>query len=152
MEKTPEMILTAIGTVRNGVKDAPGAGYDWQKVTSEIIFDTSLTEAFEGIEKFSHLIVLFWLHQFDPDRTLPPKIHPRGDTAIPIIGRFATRSPHRPNPIGKTTVRLLSRDKTVLKVTGLDALDGTPVLDIKPYLPRYDSVVDAKTPPWATKN
>jgi tRNA-Thr(GGU) m(6)t(6)A37 methyltransferase TsaA len=67
------------------------------------------------------------------------------------VGVFATRSPARPNPIGLTTVRVLERSRNTLKVTGLDAIDGTPVLDIKPYIPGYDSPTRAKTPSWMKK-
>jgi tRNA-Thr(GGU) m(6)t(6)A37 methyltransferase TsaA len=67
------------------------------------------------------------------------------------MGVFATRSPSRPNPIGKATVRLLSRRGNILKVRGLDAIDGSPVLDIKPYIPGYDSVKGARVPAWMTR-
>ena len=67
---------------------------------------------------------------------------------LPLVGLFATRSPRRPNPIGVTTVRLLERRGNVLRVLGLDALDGTPVLDIKPYLPYGDCIQDTHVPEW----
>jgi len=82
---------------------------------------------------------------------LPTKVHPRGNKKLPLVGLFATRSPNRPNSIGKATVRLIKREGNVLKVRGLDAIDGTPVIDIKPYLPRYDSVARAKVPWWVSK-
>jgi tRNA (Thr-GGU) A37 N-methylase len=63
---------------------------------------------------------------------------------------LATRSPRRPNPIGVAVVPLVRRRRNILRVRGLDALDGTPVLDVKPYLPHYDSVPEAKLPEWAT--
>ena len=67
------------------------------------------------------------------------------------MGVFATRSPDRPNPIGKTTVKIVERRGNVLRVQGLDAIDGSPVLDIKPYLPGYDSVEGARAPSWMVK-
>jgi tRNA-Thr(GGU) m(6)t(6)A37 methyltransferase TsaA len=71
-----------------------------------------------------------------------------GNKAAGVQGLFAVRTPNRPNPIGKTTVRLLERRGNILKVQGLDAIDGTPVLDIKPYIPGYDSTSDATVPSW----
>ncbi len=109
--------------------------------------DSSLTEALDGLEGFSHIIVLYWMHQITTTQ-LTLKIHPQGRQELPLVGLFATRSPYRPNPIGKTTVRLLERRGNLLRVEGLDATDGTPVIDIKPYLPEYDSVTNAKVPPW----
>jgi len=141
--------LKAIGTVRNEVKQ-PGR-QDWEKVVSDIVVDSRLTEALDGLEEFSHIIVLYWMHQVATTGELPTKIHPKGRQELPLVGLFATRSPHRPNPVGKTTVKLLQRQGNILRVEGLDAIDGTPVIDIKPYLPGYDSAANAKVPPWITK-
>jgi len=143
------MILKPIGYVRNDVEQPPGADYGWDKVVSEIVVDSSLSEALDNLEEFSHIIVLYWMHRA-AGRDEPPqlKTHPRGRQELPLVGLFATRSPHRPNAIGKTTVRLLERRGNILKVEGLDAIDGTPVIDIKPYIPGYDSASEAKVPPW----
>ena len=145
------MTLKSIGTVRNALKEPPGAGYSWGNVVSEIILESNLTEALDNLDEFSHIIVLWWMHKAGDTTQLPSKIHPRGKKELPLVGRFATRSPHRLNPIGKATVKLLERKGNILKVQGLDAIDGTPVIDIKPYLPGYDSVPDAKTPSWVVK-
>ena len=145
----PEITLKPIGIVKNNVKQRPGHGYNWQEVVSEIVVDNSLTEALDTLEEFSHIIVIYWMHEVDVPTQLPGKIYPRGNKELPLVGRFATRSPTRPNPIGKTTVRLLGRQGNILKVEGLDAIDGTPVIDIKPYIPGYDSVPDARVPTWA---
>lgn len=149
-EEMTDMILKAIGIVRNEVKQKPQQRpFGWKKVYSEIVVDSSLTEALDGLEEFSHIVVLYWMHQVDTGE-LPMKIHPMGKQDLPLVGRFATRSPNRPNPIGKTTVRLLERRGNILKVSGLDAIDGTPVIDIKPYIPGYDSEVDIRVPSWIT--
>jgi len=140
--------LKAIGIVRNEVKQKPE--YGWREIVSEIEVNSSLTEALDGLDEFSHIIILYWMHQVTATNKLSLKAHPKGKPELPLVGRFATRSPNRPNPIGKATVRLLERQGNILKVKGLDAIDGTPVIDIKPYLPGYDSVADAKVPPWAT--
>jgi len=142
-----ELTLKAIGVVRNKVK--PAAKPDWEKITSEIVVDSRLTEALDGLEGFSHIIVLYWMHQAARGK-LPLKVHPMGAPEQPLMGLFATRSPDRPNPIGKATVRLLQRRGNILRVKGLDAFDGTPVIDIKPYIPGCDAVADAKVPQWVT--
>ena len=148
VNQLPGMTLKAIGIIRNEVKRKPESGYSWQEIVSEIVVDSSLTEALDALEEFSHIIVLYWMHQVANTTQLPCRIHPRGNSELPLVGRFATRSPNRPNPIGKTTVKLLERQGNILKVKGLDAIDNTPVVDIKPYIPGYDSVADARVPPW----
>jgi tRNA-Thr(GGU) m(6)t(6)A37 methyltransferase TsaA len=133
--------------VRNKVK--PATECDWEKITSEIVIDSRLTEALDGLEGFSHIIVLYWMHQAAPGK-VPLKVHPMGTPELPLVGLFATRSPDRPNPIGKATVRLLKRRGNILRVKGLDAFDGTPVIDIKPYIPGCDTAANAKVPQWVT--
>jgi len=146
----PVMNLKAIGTVRNGVRQLLRHG--WSEVVSDIVVDSNLAEALDGLEEFSHLIVLYWMHRLTPGRKLPLKVHPMGKPELPLVGRLATRSPSRPNPVGQATVRLLERRGNILKVKGLDAIDSTPVIDIKPYIPGYDSAADAKAPKWTTNH
>jgi tRNA-Thr(GGU) m(6)t(6)A37 methyltransferase TsaA len=145
--KFPEMTLKAIGVVRNGFPEPPTPRSDWEKATAEIVIDESLTEALDGIEDFSHIIVLFWMHRLK-EKEPALKQRPRGQPDRPLRGLFALRTPNRPNPIGKMTARLLERRGNILLVEGLDALDGSPVLDIKPYLPGYDSAAEAGVPGW----
>ena len=149
-DELSSMNLEAIGIVRNGIKQPMKPGYDWERVVSDIVIDSSLSEALDNLDEFSHIIVLYWLHQAARER-LPTRVHPRGNQELPLVGLFATRSPHRPNPVGKATVRLLERQNNILKVKGLDAIDGTPVIDIKPYIPGYDAATDATVPSWITK-
>ena len=143
-----DISLKVIGIVRNGIKQRPEPG--WEEIVSEIVVDSRLTEALDGLEEFSHIIVIYWMHLASAPGQVPTKIHPRGRQELPLVGLFATRSPNRPNPIGKTTVRLLQRQGNILKVEGLDAIDGTPVIDIKPYIPGRDAVTEAKAPSWVT--
>lgn len=98
----------------------------------------------QGIEDFSRIIILFWLHQA---RKPELKIHPKGFKELPKLGFLATRTPHRPNPIGMTVVELLRRRGSRLWVDGLDAWDNTPILDIKPYTKR-ESIRKFKVPMW----
>jgi len=145
-KEPPAMELRAIGVVTNGIEEPIRHG--WREVVSEITVDSELTEALDGLDEFSHIIVLYWMHRLPKGRQLPLKVHPMGNTDLPLTGRFATRSPSRPNPVGQATVELLERRGNVLKVRGLDAIDGTPVIDIKPYIPGYDSASDARAPQW----
>ena len=145
------MTLKVIGVVRNEIKQPLKHGVvKWEEVVSDIVVNNSLTEALDGLEEFSHIIILYWMHQVRTTGQLPLKVHPKANQELPIVGLFASRSPKRPNPVGKATVRLLQRQGNILKVKGLDAIDGTPVIDIKPYLPGYDSVTNAKVPQWIT--
>jgi tRNA-Thr(GGU) m(6)t(6)A37 methyltransferase TsaA len=144
----PEITLKAIGIVRNEIKEPTHR--DSSDIVSEIIIDGRLNEALDDLDQFSHIIVLFWMHR--SRRPSPMKVHPRGNLERALMGVLATRSPSRPNPIGKATVKLLERNGNILKVRGLDAIDGTPVLDIKPYIPGYDSVDDdCRAPSWMVK-
>ncbi len=144
-----DISLTPIGIVKNTIK-APGK-YGQQTAVSEIIVNEDLKEALDHIEEFSHIIVLYWMHKVTPSRRLTMKVHPMGRQDLPLVGVLSSRSPARPNPIGVATVKLLEHRDNVLKVTGLDAVDGTPVLDIKPYIPGYDSPAKAETPGWIAK-
>ena len=144
----PTISLNPIGIVRNDIKQPQTHG--WETVVSHIVIDLSLSEALDNLDEFSHIIVLYWMHQH-PAGQAPTKVHPKGNRKIPLKGVFATRSPNRPNPVGKATVRLLERWGNKLLVEGLDAIDGTPVIDIKPYIPEYDSAANARVPQWITE-
>lgn len=118
-------------------------------VVSKIVIDPEFAGGLEGLEDYSHLYVLFWLQRI-PRRRIALTVHPRGRKDVPKVGVFATRSPHRPNPIGLTLVKLLSKKGRVLTVKGLDAYDGTPVLDLKPR-DRRDSPPRLRVPAWWRK-
>jgi tRNA-Thr(GGU) m(6)t(6)A37 methyltransferase TsaA len=139
--------LEPVGFVQT---DAVGNEVRKKNVVSRIIFLEEYTEALEGVEEFSHLFVLFWLHQISGESRKMIKVHPRGRVDMPLLGIFATRTPHRPNPIGLTRVKLLKIEGNVLTVQGLDAYDGTPVLDIKPF-DSWDITEDFKVPEWWKK-
>ena len=143
----PPINLKAIGTVRNEVKQPTDKDNWWQELVSEIVIEPGLTEALSGLEEFSHVIVLFWMHRVT-DTEIPLKVHPMGQPEMPLTGLFATRTPVRPNRIGVTVARLLEREGNILRVKGLDALDESPVIDIKPYIPVADPEADAKVPQW----
>lgn len=141
--------MEPIGVVRNDIKQPKREG--WETIVSEIVVNPSWQEALSHISEFSHIIVVYWMHQVPSSQRLTTQVHPRGRQDLPLVGVFASRSPMRPNPLGITTVKLLECCNNILKVLGLDAIDGTPVLDIKPYLPGYDSPAEAKVPDWVLK-
>lgn len=116
---------------------------------SKIVIDPKFIRGLEGLEDFSHVFVLFWLHEM-PKWNRRLRVHPKGRLDIEKMGVFATRSPHRPNPIGLTLVKLLSKRGRTLTVKGLDAYNGTPVLDLKPY-DRRDSAPRPRVPLWWRK-
>ncbi len=147
-DKQPGMTLIAIGIVRSEVKQKQKPSFNWRQVVSEIVIDDDLAEGLDGLSEFSHIIVLYWMHQAVDSEKMAIKVCPQGRRNLPPVGLFASRSPYRPNPLGKATVRLLERRGNILRVAGLDAIDGTPVLDIKPYIPDYDSAADARAPKW----
>ena len=138
------MHIESIGVVRSPVKER---GYrDFESAISTVAVEDRFAEALDGVEGFSHIVVLFWFHRSERPSSL--KVHPRGVASNPLKGIFATCSPVRPNPIGMTVVRLLERRGNELRVQGLDAIDGTPVVDIKPYIPFRDV---AEVPAWVRK-
>ena len=139
-------VFRPIGVVRNSVREPRMDG--WEQVRSDLIVRDDLLAALDGIESYSHLIVVFSFHRLPEEERTTGRLHPRGDARLPEQGVLATRSQRRPNAIGVAVVPLLRRRRNILRVQGLDAIDGTPVLDIKPYLPPYDSVPDARMPDW----
>lgn len=99
----------------------------------EVVIYPQWIECLDGIEGFSHVLVLYWPHLVDPERRNLRKVHPMGRKDLPIQGIFATCSPARPNPVLVSAVKLLERDGNILRVEGLEAVDGSPIVDIKPY-------------------
>lgn len=142
-----EIKLSSIGFVRRAAKQED---VEDRSLVSEIVFREGLSEALDGIEDFSHIFVIFWMHEVHAKERRILKVHPRGRTDMPLLGVFATRTAFRPNPMGLTLVELLERKENTLIVRGLDAYDGTPVLDVKPF--NYqDSAVNARVPSWRKK-
>ncbi len=145
-----EVSLRPIGVVRNRVKEPRPTG--WQSVVSRVVIRPELADSLLGMDGYSHVIVVFWPHLVPNEvRGSKHQLHPRDDERNPLMGVLATRSQIRFNPVLTSPVRLLGVKGNVLRVKGLDAIDGTPVLDVKPYLPHYDSIADAKVPPWVTE-
>ncbi len=138
-----------IGVVYNEVKEPIDEG--WGRVVSEVVLDETLADGLDGIEAFSHVLVLYWMHRAAEAEPVRMRRRPQGRADMPEVGIFAQRARHRPNPIGVTAVRLLRREKNRLVVQGLDAINGTPVVDVKPYVPQFDSVAGPTVPTWVSQ-
>ena len=144
MSYQARIVVNPVGIVRT---EAAGDEIRDKTRTSQIIIKNEFVEALEGVSGFSHFFVLFWLNQLSSEKRKILKVNPRGRRDMPLLGVFATRTMLRPNPIGLTLVELVKSEKNVLTVRGLDAFDGTPVLDIKPFDP-WDTVENVKVPQW----
>jgi len=135
MEKTHSLKLHPIGLIHSPYKErgkAPYQGYRSEEISQIEVFN-EFEEGLQDIEGFSHIIVTYWFHKSQGYHLLVKT--PWDD--IPH-GLFTTRSPHRPCPLGLTVVELVARERNILKVKGLDAIDGSPLLDIKPYVHAID--------------
>ena len=141
-----EINLKPIGFVKNNIQE-PRFG-NFADEISEIIVDKKFAEALKGIEDYSHVIIVYWMNRV---KNSVITHRPQGNPNVPIVGIFACRCPQRPNPIAITTVKLIAHEGNKIRVKGLDILDGTPIIDIKPYWPQYDKVENEKIPGWVNK-
>ena len=145
MEK---ITLTPIGIVKNSVtirKDT-----SWGDDISLIKLDEQYAGGLKGLEDFSHAIILFHLDKAKYEKEKHLQRRPQNRDDMPLVGIFSQRGKDRPNRIGMTAVEIVSVEEDTLIVKGLDAIDGTPVLDIKPYYPAYDKK-DASVPEWVDR-
>jgi len=147
MSHQEKIVIDPIGVVRT---DAVGNETKDKTRTSQIIINSELIEALDGVTGFSHLFVLFWLNQVSTKQCKTLKVQPRGRKDMPLLGVFATRTMLRPNPIGLTLVELVKAEGNVLTVRGLDAFDETPVLDVKPF-DSWETAENVKVPQWWRK-
>ena len=145
MEK---IVLTPIGMVKNSVKNRKDTS--WGEDVSLIVLDELYTGGLKGLEDFSHAVILFHLDKARYEKEKHLQRRPQNREDMPLTGIFAQRGKDRPNRIGMTPVEIVSVEENILVVKGLDAIDGTPVLDIKPYYPVYDKK-DASVPEWVDR-
>lgn len=139
--------LRPVATTSNSRKQA--SDDFWGGVITEIELAPHIpSEAFERIEDFSHLEIIFYFDKAN-DADMVFSGRPRGNPGYPVVGIFAQRKKDRPNHIGLTTVELLQHDGRTIKVRGLDAIDGTPILDIKPVLREFQRAAEIRQPAWA---
>ncbi len=138
-----------VGVVRGGRSDATDDG--WGAVEAAIVLDRTrfTADALTGLEAFSHIEVVYLFHLVRDDEINLGARHPRARTDWPRVGIFAQRAKARPNRIGVTTCELLGVAGLELRVRGLDAVDGTPVLDVKPYLVEFAPRGEVRQPAWS---
>jgi len=142
--------LSQVGVVRSG-RTAPEDDY-WGDAAATIELAPDVpTEALDGIDEYSHAEIFFILDRVDETAVERGSRHPRGNTAWPRVGIFAQRAKARPNRLAATIVRITQREGRVLRVSGLDAIDGTPVVDIKPVLREFLPRGEIRQPVWATE-
>ena len=143
MEK---IILEPVGFVSSPVSERMDE--NWGEVKSRIILRPEYAGALLGLEGFSHAIIVTYLHKAKYDKEKHLQRRPRNLKTMPLLGIFSQRAKNRPNPIGITAVRILEVGNDYIEIKGLDAIDETPILDIKPYYPHYDKIEESKVPEW----
>jgi tRNA-Thr(GGU) m(6)t(6)A37 methyltransferase TsaA len=117
-----------------------------------IVLNEKYEAALLGLDGFSHIYMFWWFDKNDtPQKRAILQVHPMGNRDNPLTGVFATRSPVRPNLIALTLCKVVAVRGNMIEIENTDAFDGTPVLDIKPFIPGYDSTPDAKLPDWLVK-
>lgn len=150
-----DIVIKPVGFVKSTVKNREPHNKEYYlRITeniSEIEIDSKFSDALDGLDGFSHIMVIYWPHLIPEKERGTKSVHPMGRKDLPLQGVFATRSPARPNPVLISMIELLERNNNILKVKGLDALDGSPVIDIKPVFLNNEGVENPKMPDWAHK-
>jgi tRNA (adenine37-N6)-methyltransferase len=145
------ILMTPIGFVRSTRKKAEDDRWDSEKMHIELDGEQFTEEALAGLSDFSHVEVLFYMNEVDPSKVEKTARHPRNNTQWPKVGIFSQRGKNRPNQIGLTICRILRVEDTSLHIEGLDAIDGTPVLDVKPWVKEFAPRGDVRQPEWITE-
>ena len=136
-EVSPTFKVSPIGHVRKDQSE------------TKIVLNKKYAPGLLGLDGYSHVYVIWWFDKNDtPEKRSVLQVHPRGDKRNPLTGVFATRSPVRPNLIALTLCKVVSIKDNVVHVDKIEAFDRTPVLDMKPFIPGYDTARDAKLPDW----
>ena len=142
--------LKPIGQVKNNRDEV--LDDNWGEIISEITLSEDIIEdAFEGITDFSHLAIIFYMDKVMSEKAVAQYRHPRNNPDLPKLGTYAQRNKNRPNKLGLTIVELLERKGKSIFVKGLDAINGTPVLDIKPIMEEFQPKGEIKQPKWTTE-
>ena len=139
--------LTPIGIVANGEHDVRRG--DWSRQRSEIRLGDGFEDRLLGLADYSHVIVIGWLSEIPEELRDRPAAYPGGNDSLPLQGALALRGGARPNPLSFTVCELRGIEGATLTVDGLDLVDGTPILDVKPYIAFYDARPEATLPRWA---
>jgi tRNA (adenine37-N6)-methyltransferase len=146
-----KIFLTPIGTVHS-TRGKPDDD-DWDKESASIELDVQQfsADALAGLSDFSHVEVIFFMDQVDSDKIEKSSRHPRNNKAWPKVGIFAQRAKNRPNQIGTTFCKILKVEAATLFLEGLDAVDGSPVLDIKPWVQEFAPRGNIFQPKWISE-
>ncbi len=151
MNKTAKLdpvLMIPVGFVSSSRKERKDDHWDVE-TTSIVLDETRFTgEALQGLDGFSHIEVIFLLHSLDPNEAFTGTRHPRGRADLPRVGVFAQRGGTRPNRIGLACCQIQRIQGLTMEVSGLDAIDGTPILDIKPYFQEFGPRGSLKQPTW----
>ena len=149
MDMKHKIQMAPIGFVESPATDC--VDENWGSVTARINLLSEYRGSLTGLEDFSHALIVTYLHraQYIPSKHLQRR--PRGMDSMPEVGLFSQRVKDRPNPIGVTAVEILEIGDDYLQVLGLDAVDETPVIDIKPYFPHFDRVKTPRVPEWVDR-
>lgn len=143
-----EIIMKPIGYVENDVKNKKDVS--WGEDVSRILLEKEYYTGLSGLEEFTHAIIVYYLDKAVYKREEHLQRRPQNREDMPLVGIFSQRGKDRPNKIGMTSVQIIAVDERSLVVNGLDAINGTAVLDIKPYYPVYDKK-DADVPDWVNR-
>jgi tRNA-Thr(GGU) m(6)t(6)A37 methyltransferase TsaA len=141
--------LKPIGYVVSPVEET--VDEKWGGVVSKVLLLPEYAAGLDGLDGFSHAMVVTYLNKAKYESARHLKRRPRGLESMPLVGIFSQRAKDRPNPIGITAVRIIRAGTDHLEVQGLDAINGTPVLDIKPYYPWFDRIENPRTPEWVAE-
>jgi tRNA (adenine37-N6)-methyltransferase len=144
-----QLVVTPVAVVRSPRRDLEDD--DWGTVEAEIVLAERFgSEVWRGLDEFSHIEVVFLFDRVDPDAVCTTTRRPRGRSDWPEVGIFAQRAKDRPNRIGVTVCELVAVVDRTLGVRGLDAVDGTPVIDVKPYFVEFGPRGRVRQADWAT--
>ena len=143
--------LVPIGHVRSTRKKSEDDQWDAESASIALDVTRFSAEALYGLGDFSHVEIVFYMDRVDPAKIESAARHPRNNSDWPSVGIFSQRGKNRPNQIGTTVCRIRSLEGTVLHLEGLDAIDGTPVLDIKPWVREFAPRGEVRQPPWITE-
>ncbi|MFE8702296.1 tRNA (N6-threonylcarbamoyladenosine(37)-N6)-methyltransferase TrmO [Cytobacillus sp. FJAT-54145] len=143
--------MTPIGFVKSTRKEMLDDQWSLEKASIQLDRALFTEEALYGLEDFSHVIVTFYMHNVNKEKIETKARHPRNNPDWPKVGIFSQRGKNRPNQIGITICEIEEINGVTLTVKNLDAIDGTPVLDIKPYMAEFGSNGEVRQPEWATE-
>ena len=141
--------FNSIGIVINSVENKKIT--NWGSDVSQLVIDKQYEQGLVGLSSFSHLIVIYYLDKASFNMETHLIRRPQNREDMPMVGILSQRAKDRPNPIGITSVEIVNVNKNIITVKGLDAINNTPVLDIKPYYPMYDCKENAIVPKWVTR-